>query len=151
LIDQSCYAAALKILARRAYSEKELQQKLSAKGYSEDEIQQVLPHLRQKKFIDDNKLCQSIFEQLVKSDKYGIKAIIARLYTRKLSREVIGDVVQEFNSATEFPRALALIQRRFKSKQPAERQKISRYLAYRGFSSATIVKVFEQIYSADNE
>ena len=53
---------AVDLLAARAYSEKQLTDKLKRRGYSETEIAAAMQRLTERHYIDDGDLCQRQYQ-----------------------------------------------------------------------------------------
>lgn len=142
--ERECLAAAVTLLAGRAYSEDELANRLVAKGQEPQIVEQVMTELRRRGYLDDEALCQRLFKKYAASGKYGVNAIVARLQQRRLPRQVIQETVREYDRLQGCQTALELVKRRFRTPSPTDTAKIARFLVSRGFTTDIITKVLAQ-------
>lgn len=143
---KTAWQLALRILARRSYSEQEMRQKLAAKGYTATVIDQVAVSLLERGYLNDLVLCRLVFEQYYRSGKYGLRNIVIKLKQRGLSDQVISEIIETYDSALEWQRALIIVRKRFKVPEVMDKRRIGQLLTRRGFSFDTINRVFEEIF-----
>ena len=70
---------AVDLLAVRAYSEKQLTDKLKRRGYDKAEIATAMEKLLNRRYIDDSDLCQRQYTAYINEQKRSIKAIFYKL------------------------------------------------------------------------
>lgn len=87
-----CCAAAYAYLTRRAYSEKELRQKLARK-YSKEETDIAVEKAISLGLLDDADYAQSLAEQLLQLKHYAPNRIRAELLRHGVERETAADAV----------------------------------------------------------
>lgn len=75
----SAFAAASRLLARRAYLSSELAARLAAKEYADDEIAAALAKLRAMGALDDLAVARREVERLQGRERRGRRAVVARL------------------------------------------------------------------------
>jgi regulatory protein len=75
----SAFAAASRLLARRAYLSSELAARLTAKEYADDEIADALARLRTMGALDDLAVARREAERLQGRERRGRRAVVARL------------------------------------------------------------------------
>lgn len=134
------YAAWL--LGRKEYSVQQLKCKLLTRGYSPEQTQEALEFLQLHRFVDDVRFAQGFFAS--KSSKKGNRRISQELSRAGISPSLIEATLNEvceesdraWNACARFvgqPLDMAL------------RQKVYRFLAYRGFSSSSINQALKRL------
>ena len=129
---------AMRLLARRAYSENELTAKLYSYGcYTSDQIRAALEFCRKSRFVDDELLAQDYARSL--SDRNcGSFKIKMQLRKRGLPEEFVEEALeQNADSEPEAARRACEYKLKLLSRETdplKKRQKLYRYLASRGFS-----------------
>ncbi|MDS0846617.1 recombination regulator RecX [Burkholderia cenocepacia] len=139
---RSLKGRALGYLSRREYSRAELARKLAPYVDEGESIEPVLDALEQEGWLSDARFAESLVHR--RASRVGVARIVS-----ELKRHAVGDsLVEEVNAQlreTELTRAQAVWRKKFDAlpQTPAERAKQARFLAARGFSSATIVKLLK--------
>jgi regulatory protein len=127
-------ARALRLLARREHSDKELVRKLSPHAESSEALDVLISELKAKNQLSEARFAEERARQL--SRKYGAARIRQDLKSKGVGEELVGHV----SSEGDLERARAILERKYR--QPAatreERAKRMRFLQSRGFSSDTI-------------
>jgi len=127
-------ARALRLLARREHSRRELARKLSPRAESPDALNGLLDSLESKKQLSDERFAAE--RARVLSRKFGAARIRQDLKTKGVDRET----VDRISSEGELERARGILDRKYR--QPAasreEKAKRMRFLQSRGFSSEVI-------------
>ncbi|WP_431820377.1 recombination regulator RecX [Burkholderia sp. F1] len=139
---RSLKGRALGYLSRREYSRAELARKLAPYVGDDESVEPVLDALEQEGWLSDARFAESLVHR--RASRVGAARIV-----NELKRHAVGDTLVEEVSAqlreTEWARAQAVWRKKFGAlpQTPAERAKQARFLAARGFSSATIVKLLK--------
>ncbi|MBN3791035.1 recombination regulator RecX [Burkholderia sp. Ac-20353] len=139
---RSLKGRALGYLSRREYSRAELARKLAPYVGEDESVEPVLDALEQDGWLSDARFAESLVHR--RASRVGAARIV-----NELKRHAVGDTLVEEVSAqlreTEWARAQAVWRKKFGAlpQTPAERAKQARFLAARGFSSATIVKLLK--------
>ncbi|KVR86414.1 recombination regulator RecX [Burkholderia vietnamiensis] len=139
---RSLKGRALGYLSRREYSRAELARKLAPYVGEDESVELVLDALEQEGWLSDARFAESLVHR--RASRVGVARIVS-----ELKRHAVGDtLVEEVNAQlreTELTRAQAVWRKKFGAlpQTPAERAKQARFLAARGFSSATIVKLLK--------
>lgn len=139
---RSLKGRALGYLSRREYSRAELARKLAPYASEDEPVEPVLDALEQEGWLSDARFAESLVHR--RASRVGAARIV-----NELKRHAVGDTLVEAVSAqlreTEWARAQAVWSKKFGAlpQTPAERAKQARFLAARGFSSATIVKLLK--------
>ncbi|MBQ8753942.1 MAG: regulatory protein RecX [Lentisphaeria bacterium] len=133
---------AMRLLARRAYSERELTRKLYSYGcYSTPQIREALDYCRKNRFLNDELLAQDYARSL--SDRNcGNFKIRMQLRKRGVPEPVAENAMAQIaESEPEAARRACEYKLRLlvRERDPfKKRQKLYRYLASRGFSADVI-------------
>ncbi|MBZ5792459.1 recombination regulator RecX [Burkholderia contaminans] len=139
---RSLKGRALGYLSRREYSRAELARKLAPYVGEDESVEPVLDTLEQEGWLSNARFAESLVHR--RASRVGVARIVS-----ELKRHAVGDtLVEEVNAQlreTEWARAQAVWRKKFGAlpQTPAERAKQARFLAARGFSSATIVKLLK--------
>ncbi|WP_063532840.1 recombination regulator RecX [Burkholderia sp. MSMB1589WGS] len=133
---------AVAYLSRREYSRAELARKLAPYADESDDIESLLDALERENWLSDSRFAESLVHR--RASRVGSARIVS-----ELKRHAVGDALVESVGSrlreSEFERAQAVWRKKFGTapQTPAERAKQARFLAMRGFSSATIAKLLK--------
>lgn len=144
LSDSDLRVAAINLLSRREYSRHELIQKLEPRCKNELQLDQLLDHLTQSGYQSDERFAESFLRSRINRG-LGRLRIERELKDRGIKKELIEQVLsgdtdwflQAYESGLKKSQSLNLTEYK-------EKQKLYRYLAYRGFSMAEIQYAVEQ-------
>ena len=133
---------AMRLLARRAYSENELTAKLYSYGcYTSDQIRAALEFCRKSRFVDDELLAQD-YARALSDRNCGSFKIRLQLRKRGVAEELVQNAVEETaETEPEAARRAYEYKSRLLSRENdpvKKRQKLYRYLASKGFSPEII-------------
>ncbi len=134
-----------RLLSRRQHTVSELRGKLARREFPKNVIDEVVSVLAERKFLDDADFAESYFNELTAK---GLGLTRIRLAMRKrgvppeISSEVMGRGFSEDDEALRAAEALKKRHLFFEREKDLNKrkQKMFRYLASRGFSSAVICK-----------
>jgi regulatory protein len=90
-VNNKILQAAIRYLARREYSTKELQQRLHAKAYDADEITEVLAELRKNNYQNDGRFAEGVIRNRVNRG-YGWHYIEQELKQKGISNDLISEL-----------------------------------------------------------
>ena len=134
---------AVRLLARREYSEQELRRKLLQQSYDPDSITDAIIRLKEKGYLDDTRLLQRGIERLLADRRLGFRGIIAKLGQAGLSVSS-AEVRKHYPEEAEWQVASQLLEKKFPSRTAENMNKIGRFLANRGFSAAIVNRAMEE-------
>ncbi|CAM3504379.1 Regulatory protein RecX [Vibrio aerogenes CECT 7868] len=138
----SCKDAAVRLLARRDYSESELCTKLETKGYTEREISETCRWCKQAGYLDDLRYAELLVRQYLKKGYGELK--IRYTMKQKVSETIIQAVLDE-DDIDWYEQARQTAEKKYASSTVSGEQKEYarrvRFLQSRGFN-------FEQIQYA---
>lgn len=149
-LNNNCLPAAVKMLAARDYSEKELRLKLMAKNYPAAAIDATVARLQERGYLNDTALCRNLLEKFSASAQYGVYGVAERLKRRGIPGSIISEVMAEYDRRNDYARAEELVKRKFKAITAADTAKIARFLGGRGFGGETIRKVLAELCNYEN-
>lgn len=133
---------ALRLLAMREYSRRELERKLAAKEPEPEPgaLKQALDELEAKGFLDEQRVVDSLLYR--RGGRLGVGRIRQELQAKGIDAERVAVAVASLN-ATEFERAREVWRRKFGllPQDAAQRAKQARFLAARGFGAAVVRRV----------
>lgn len=138
----SAFERAVGYLSASPRAKKEIRRYLSDKGYDKSIIEQTIQKLDAYHYIDDYLYAQSYIKS--KSKKYGTFRISAELKQKGIAQEIIDDLLDD---APE-DNIVEIAEKYLKSHKSADKQKLKRFLAGRGFSWDSINGAVVQLSSA---
>ncbi len=146
---------AYKFLSYKPRTQKEVTDRLRAKGFQSNLVSRVVEELKNYGFINDLEYARNFVLNKSRSKTLGVLALKRELLSKGLSNEIIDEVLSERESLIdEFEIALDLAQRKLKQikslKRRNERNKYKRriyeFLLRRGFKLETINRVMREVF-----
>jgi len=136
----SLRARALKALARREHSRRELQAKLQPLAEDPDELERLLDDLEKRGWLSEARFVEQL--TIVRRRRFGAARIIHELREKGVSDASLAAAQSQLRGS-EVEAARAVWKKKFGSLPAtlAERAKQSRFLASRGFSAETVRQV----------
>ena len=123
---------AVDYLARQAYSEKKLREKLDRKGFPAEEIDDAVARLIERHYLDDTDLCAQQFMYLYNESRNSVRQICAKLMQRGFDHDLVWSVVPEDTFEREVAAAGRVLTIKYK---PTDKtQKMMANLYQKGFS-----------------
>lgn len=148
------YEYALYLLEKRAYSYRELYDKLmTAEDAREDAVLSALEKLMRYGFVDDARYAESLARHYVEGKKYGIRRAEYEMKHRGLSQEDIDDALAEYDDAERISeQLLELLQKKYARylTDPDDRrasEKVTAALVRRGYTYQQIRYAIEDYYA----
>lgn len=136
------HVAISRLLARREYASREIQEKLLRKGYAESDIAKALQDYQEKDWQSDQRFAEAYFNMRARRG-YGPLRILPELAQRGIEKEMVTDLLDQ----TNWPQQLARIhQKYFKGNIPntiQDQQKQMRFLLQRGFPQPLILALLK--------
>jgi len=135
--------AALRWLARRDYSQREITQKLTVNDYPAEAINTVVTALTRAGLINENRFTENYINWR-RGKGCGPLRISMELQSRGIPSEMIAEQIHITDNAW-FAEAQKAWRKQFKGKLPTDfklRAKQMRFLQYRGFTREQIASVF---------
>ena len=131
---------ALKLLAAREHSRRELERKLAPHEAEPGQLRSVLDELQARGFIDERRVIESLLHR--RAARLGVARIRQELQAKGLEPEAVAEAVARLRGS-ELDRAREVWRRRFGAPpaDAAERAKHARFLASRGFDGEVVHRV----------
>ncbi len=128
------YDAAIRLLATRAHSGREIRDKLVRRGHPDAEIGPVLERLRGAGYLDDAAYARALIRR--RSASRGARAIAAELAAKGVGREEARAALGELDAGDQVEAAVELARRMLigASAERQDLQKVGARLLRRGFS-----------------
>lgn len=132
----------VRALARKDLSEWEVIQLLAANGVEADEFEELLVDYREKRYVDDFAFAERQVEALHRRKGFGRSQISRELSSKRISSEIITDVLATLDDDDELARALALAEKRAPSLAKLDyataERRLTSFLQRKGYPSALI-------------
>jgi regulatory protein len=135
---------AYRLLARRAYSERELTEKMLAKGFTKQAVLRTVDRLLAQGYLNDAQLAADQVERL-RQQGFGDERIRLRLVQKGLARETVEEALTTHTPPDEVENAQRFLASRFSPdalKQPKIAARACRLLVSRGYSQDTVEQLF---------
>lgn len=136
---------AMHLLEARDYTEVQLRKKLAASGYPDAAVCHALEYVRQLHYLDDGRLAANYVR--CHQENRSRRRIAQDLMRRGIDRELIEETLDAEYTASEEDQIRKLLDKRGYNSALADRSekgKLYRFLAYRGFSSASIMRALQK-------
>lgn len=138
----SAFERAAGYLSASPRAKKEIWRYLTDKGYDKNIIEQTIQKLDSYHYIDDYLYAQSYIKSKFK--KYGSFRISAELRQKGIAQEIIDELLDEAPKEN----IIEIAEKYLKSHKSADKQKLKRFLAGRGFSWDSINSAAAQLSGA---
>ena len=140
---------ALRLLAGREYSRRELERKLAPREEEPGQLKQALDELQAKGFISEQRVVDSIVHR--RAPRLGAGRIRQELQAKGLDPEAVAAAVSGLQ-ATELERAREVWRRKFDAPpaDAAQRAKQARFLIARGFGGDVVRRVLAGLPGDDD-
>lgn len=148
--------AAVRLLASRARTRADLEQRLRSKGLDPEAVTQALDDLARAGYVDDEAYARQRIDELLRGSKRGAPALVRTLIGDGLPEELAERVVAE-RLAAEDPRewALEVARERLPRLQglarATARRRLFGYLTRRGFAATEALGATDEVLPALDE
>ncbi|MGL5648601.1 MAG: recombination regulator RecX [Clostridium sp.] len=148
-----CKERAIKIVERSYKTEKELRTKLKSYEFLDQQIDYAINFLIEYKFLDDAKYTRMyIKDKLFNQGSNKIKFTLER---KGINRELIEEILSEFDKSEEVERGIYLCEKKYnilKGKESDKyklKDKLFRYLVGRGYEFSSAKEIINKVLSND--
>jgi regulatory protein len=133
--DQQCLDSALRFLANRPRSEREIRRRLAEKGYEPERVDRVIVKLADYKLVDDRAFAEYWLENRALHRPKGARALRAELFAKGVGRDVVDEAVQQERDEPEdaYRAAQRQASRWPLTDERAFKQRLAQFLQRRGF------------------
>jgi regulatory protein len=140
----SAYTDALRLLARRELTEKQLRERLLDHDHPREEIDRVIAHLLESRTLDDDRVARAYARTASGVKGRGRLRVMRELtemgVARQTATEAVADVFADIDERGLIAKALQKKMRgRPRIADPAEHARLYQYLMRQGFTPAAIV------------
>lgn len=148
--------AAVRLLASRARTRADLEQRLRSKQLEAEAVTQALDDLARAGYVDDEAYARQRLDELLRGSKRGAPALVQTLIGDGLSKELAERVVAE-RLAEEDPREWALDAARERLprlrglERETARRRLFGYLQRRGFDATEALGATDEVLPAPDE
>ncbi|HHZ16990.1 MAG TPA: hypothetical protein GX395_05125 [Clostridia bacterium] len=115
---------ALKKLAVRTVSKKEMDAYLAKHGFGPEERQQVLRQLTEWRYLDDQKLAQYWYDYYIKHKPMGYALLSRKLQEKGIPQDCLAGVLADYDEATESRLAESLAEKFLRRKSKSKLIKV---------------------------
>lgn len=134
------------LLSRRAYTTRELREKLRGKAAEPEVIERVVARLLELRYLDDESYAESYVRS--RARKKGRLALRRELYHKGVSERVVEEALGALEPEMQVERAAALVERqRWRFQKGDARKDYARayaFLARRGFTGEVVKAALER-------
>jgi regulatory protein len=142
------YQRALNYISYRPRSEAEVRKNLEKHDTPEEVVEEVLELLRRSELVDDTKFAQTWVENRSAFRPRGKRALAAELRQKGIGDETIDEALVALNEDNLAYQAALKQTRKYESLEWQDfRQKMSAFLARRGFGYEVVKPVVERVWS----
>ena len=142
---ESPYVAALRMLARRELSERQVRERLARKGHDADAIEDAVRRLKEERAVDDSRVAEAIARTETTVKRRGKLRVRRQIESAGIAPDVartaLDGVFEHLDDEALLQAALA---RRLRGNRTIlddrEFQRLYRYLTLQGFESDRILK-----------
>ena len=148
---EAAHAKALRFLSYRPRSEAEMVRYLEGKGLGEADLAAVMERLKRSGWVDDHTFAQTWVEYREVFHPRGRRALAAELRQKGVPTESIQGAIGQVNEEATATRAAQGRVRRLKNLPwPEFRNRLSGYLARRGFGYEVIAPIVREMWQEAN-
>jgi regulatory protein len=146
--DQACLDSALRFLANRPRSEREIRRRLAEKGYEPERVDRVVLKLVGYKLVDDRAFAEYWLENRALHRPKGARALRAELFQKGLARDVVEVALEgERDEPDDAYRAAQRQASRWPIADEREfRQRLAQFLQRRGFGWDSIESAANRLW-----
>jgi regulatory protein len=155
---ESAYAYALKLLAMRSYSIRDMHRKLERRGYPAEEVSSAVEELRAAGLLDDVRFAEQYARSRIANDAASPRRVVQLLFRFGITRTIAEEAVQRvMHDEALDPRVNAELLARKKAAGIADvepailRKRLYGYLARRGFALSDIRAVVDPLVKERGE
>jgi regulatory protein len=136
-------------LARFARTSKQVADYLKRKEFTPDQIQDALVYLKEHRYLNDDSFAESFIREKI-SHKDGPFKIKQMLFQKGIAPEISNRLIAElYPVEVQQENAALLMQQKLRTQKSnlgaAEREKLFRFVASRGFNRYVIIQAFKSL------
>jgi regulatory protein len=146
----STYADALRLLARRELSVKELKDRLLDREHPSEEIDRAVEHLLETKALDDGRVARAYARTAANVKGRGRLRVMRELHEMGIAKDIAGEALAEvFADVDERALIARALQKKMRGRpriaDRAEQARLYQYLMRQGFTPAGISAALKRL------
>lgn len=138
------YSVALRMLAGRELSERQLRERLAKRGFPADAIADAAVRLKASRAVDDTRVALALARTHVRIKRHGRARVLRELeaigIAREIARAAVADVFADVDEPHMIAQAIARRRRHTGTIEPAEFRRLHAYLIRQGFPADAVVR-----------
>ena len=147
---QKAMDSAFRLLAYRARSARELQQRLAQKGHNPEVIEHVIADLQEKGYQSDEDFARQFVQEKWVGSGWGPGRVQQELRRKGISNDLVDQLVEEVYGQIDLVETvLPLVEKRWAALQElpenTRRRRLTGYLQRRGYEWETIGKIMSML------
>jgi len=151
---QKAKSYALRLLAIRPRSIKEIKDKLALKNFPLEDIDAVVNELSSKNYLNDLEFAQAFLRDRIANNPKGVALLKRELRRRGVEDEASDEALEAIKDTfdeKETARGLALLRKRALGKVcgATAKRRVCDYLMRRGFAAHTVYEVVKEVLDKD--
>lgn len=145
-VASKCYNYSLRYLAVRPRSINEVREYLvRRKGFDEDEVNQAIQTLLEKRYLDDNDFARIWIRNRMQLSQKPLSMIRLELLKKGVDKDVISACINDVEEDEQLEVLKTLIIKKIRIPKFRDKQKLTDFLARRGYSYSLIQKAFVEL------
>lgn len=150
-ISSKCYNCSLRYLAVRPRSIYEVKEYLTyRKGYSAEEAYQAISKLTSQKYLNDKDFARLWVKNRLNLAPRPLSVIKMELLKKGVEKHIVDECLAEVDSDMELDSVCELVGKRYRQSKYQDKQKLTEFLARRGYNYSLIQRAFEQLALFEN-
>lgn len=146
-----CYNCSLRFLSVRPRSIYEVREYLvRRKGYSEDHVDRVITKLVTQSYLDDEDFARLWIGNRLDLAPRPLAIIKMELLKKGIDRALIDDCLAEIDKPKQLDSICQLVSSRYRQSKYQDKQKLTEFLARRGYNYDLIKRAFEELALFEN-
>jgi regulatory protein len=133
-----CYNFALRYLATRPRSIKEVEDYLIRKNFSANDILSAIERLVQCNYLDDTQFAKLWVENRMRLNPKSVSILKAELIKKGIDKDIITTTLSQLSSSDQLEGLIAIVESKARQSRYQDKQKIIEYLARKGYNYGLI-------------
>ena len=140
-----CYNFALRYLALRPRSIKEVQDYLRRKDFKEDDINSVIVKLSKNNYLNDQDFALLWVQNRMRLNPKSITILRAELLKKGISKDIASSVLSTISQTDQLESVIKIIQSKAHQSRYQQKQKMIEYLARKGYNYGLIKEALDSV------
>lgn len=140
-----CYNFALRYLAIRPRSIKEIRDYLLRKDFSEDDIHSAVAKLTEHNYLNDHDFALLWVQNRMRLNPKSITILRAELLKKGISKDISSSVLATISQSDQLESVIKIIDSKAHQSRYQQKQKIIEYLARKGYGYGLIKEALDSV------